>query len=69
MRHKRRHGLRQRLLRSDSVREQVLPMNTGVEGGETAIKLARYDLLCCTILPVPLEDNMHICAHTRLSIV
>ena len=46
------------------MRAQVLPMNTGVEGGETAIKLARYDLLCCIVYQIPCK-TICISAHTQ----
>ncbi len=29
--------------------DKVLPMNTGVEGGETAVKLARYECVCLCV--------------------
>lgn len=47
--------------------DKVLPMNTGVEGGETAIKLARCDV-CCMDCFVYLGILGEACYSTRCSI-
>lgn len=42
--------------------DKVLPMNTGVEGGETACKLARCDKHSLRIVTLPLHPSTHLYA-------